>query len=490
MDSLCSALLDRDLVSLADVERALERQLLTGGDICTNLLALGCLKENAVLRLLADHYEMPAGPKGRLGALSPEVSGLVSAAMARRLGVVPFKRTSRTLHVAASGPLAPAVELELRNCAGLQLRVAIVPAVRIEEALSKGGESPLAAGIAEVLARLDESPAPAAAPSRGGVVYRRMSEVPDGVRISRQQPGGPVVLPPSRPVSSDAPAPDSQGLWLDAFAFERGRAVPSSVPSGQPFDSDHPSAVAAQATFDASTARQRSGFPLVPTSLPETASSAQASDAESVRIEFALAEIAGAVPTVPAPGPSLVGDQGRTVGYIRTVDAAIGIERTFRHRGPLSAADAIAFARAANEVEFVLQVIARFARQYCERLLFFAVDGDTAEVRIAHGTGLRTPPLLLDLSGDGLLARAARTGAPFVGELTADSADDAVRHSLGGLDAGAPVAVVPITLRGRVVVLVYADDLGMPIDRDGLTVVEELCEVAAEEMERIVVSGR
>jgi len=503
-------------VSLEDLERALERQLIHGGDAATNLLALGCLKEHAVLRLLADHHEMPAGPKGRLAAPPPEVTALVPPAMARRLGVVPFKRTSRTLHVAAPGPLAPDVELELRNRAGLQLRVAIVPAVRVDEALSDGGELPLPVGVAEVLARLDESPAPTAGASRGGVAYRRMSEVPEGVRTSRQQPGGPPPLPPSQPVPSDAPTPDSQGLWLDAFVLERGRAVPSMVPPSRPsvlpFDSDFPTSGASSAMLDASpSSLQRGAFAMAPTLPPENA--ARGPDTDELRIEFAPAESGGAVPTalpstalpstalpstalpstalprtVPAPGAPLFGDRSRADRHVSSVDAATRIERTFRHRGPLSAAEATAFARAADEVELVLQIVARFARQYFERLLVFAVEGETAEARLAYGTGPRTPLLLVDLSGDGLLARAARTGAPFVGELTSDSADGTVRTSLGGLDAGGPVAVLPMSLRGRVIVLLYADDLGMPIDRDGLTAVEELCELAAEEMARIVVS--
>jgi hypothetical protein len=321
-----------------------------------------------------------------------------------------------------------------------------------------------------------------------------MSEAPDGVRISRQQPGGAAPLLPSQPVPSDAPAPDSQGLWLDAFVFERGHAIPSTLPPSRPSvapsASSVPGSEVSSSTLDVyPSSLEPRGFVIAPTLPPESMGTPELVDTEGVRIEFADVEVAGSVPTVPAPGAPRLTDRGRAAGIVPSVDAATCIERTFAHRGPLSATEALAFARAAEEVKLVLQIVARFARQYFERLVVFAVEGETAEARLAHGTGPRTPLLLIDLSGDGLLARAARTGAPFVGDLTSDSADVALRASLGGLDGGAPVAVLPMTLRGQVIVLLYLDDLGLPVDRDGLAAVEELCELAAEEMARILLAG-
>lgn len=486
METFCSALLDRDLVSLEVLERALERQLLHGGDVGSNLLALGAIKEHAVLRLLADHHEMPAGPKGRLDAPGSEVRSLVPPEVMTRLGALPYKRTSRTLHVAAPGPLAPDVEHELRSLTGLQLRVAVAPAVRVEEGLAEVSGRALSSASEQILARLDEAAPVAPRASRGAAVYRRMSERADGVHVSRQQPGGLVFVPPSQPVPSDAPAPDSQGRWLDALVDARVALPQSESDEGMRGDD------AARSAEVASTSGLPMGFADAVTLPPTVRGAAFPGDSEAPPSGASTDVPRSFVPTVPAPAQTsdsyaLMPPTERTV---RVAEAPARTERRFRHRGPLATDAALAYARSADEVELVLEVVARYARQYFERLVVFAVEGETAEARLSHGTGGPTPALLLDLSGDGLLASAVRTAAPLVGALTADEGDAALRRSLAAEDGDATVAAIPMSLRGQVIVLLYADDLGLSMDLDAVAAVEAVCEAAAEEMARIVLSAR
>jgi hypothetical protein len=494
MESICSALLARELVSLDALDAALEWQMLHGWDVATSLLALGSLKEGAVLRLLSDFHELPIGPKGRLPELSDEILALVPPSVMLRLNVYPYKRTSRSLHLAVSAPLSAEVELELRELAELQLRPAIVPAVRLVEALAAfcGGPRPPALEVA--LERL-----PADAPSirgsaRGaGAPYRRMSEAPDGVRVSRQQAAGAAFGPLTRPVQTEGPAPDSQGNWLDRLGDDGvvGHAEPLEMPSTIP-----PSAASSPRESGSSTASSEpavssranpwladlvEGATLPPTPRSVTSSTEALPAPSPTRRSF--------VATVPAPGAATGSTTTTREGLASDAPAPPKPSVAFRHRGPLPAREALAFARKAEDVDVVLQVLARFTRQYVERLLVFAVEGESAEVRLAHGVGGAAPSLLVRLDDDGLLARALQSGDPVLAPLGTSPSDRAVARVLPSVAAAPSVAMaVPLTLRGEVVVILYGDDLDEPVSLEAATAVAELGSLAVEEMARIVLS--
>lgn len=461
MDSFCSALLDRGLVSLDVLDVVLARQLLHGGDAATNILALGFLKENALQRLLADHHEMPAGPKGQLSAPPVDVVALLSKDKLRRLRVFPYKRTSRALHLAVDEPLSAEAEQELRAVVELQLRPTLVTTLRLVEALWRHCDAEPPRLMANVIETLEEQGRkPLLAPAG---IYRRMSEAPDGVRVSHQQPGGKVLQPLSEPVRSEAPSPDSQGMWLDRFVQAQGRRETVELPP------------------NSSTT--------VPPSVPPglLATAASASSPSTVNRPFTV--------TIPAVGIEGHGDAASLADSSRDDALApfgpsVPPPPLFRHRGPLDVATAVSFLHECDDVELVLRVVARFARQYFERLLVFAVQGEAAEVRLAHGVGSPAPRLLLDLTVPSMFRRASAAGSPVLGLLSGQGADAAVRDALGSGLPPRTAAVIPMAIRGRIIVLVYVDDLEDAVTAESVAAVHAFCETAATEMARIVVSRK
>ncbi len=66
--SLSSLIVKREIATIRDVEEALSRQVIYGGDLVTNLSEIRPLDEAAVHEVLSEVYGLAPGPPGRLPA--------------------------------------------------------------------------------------------------------------------------------------------------------------------------------------------------------------------------------------------------------------------------------------------------------------------------------------------------------------------------------------------------------------------------------------
>ena len=73
MPTLSSSIVKHNVASVRDVEEALARQAMYGGDLVTNLLELSAVSEAELARLLAESYEVGAAPNGELPASGSDV---------------------------------------------------------------------------------------------------------------------------------------------------------------------------------------------------------------------------------------------------------------------------------------------------------------------------------------------------------------------------------------------------------------------------------
>ena len=60
--SLSSLIVQREVATMRQVEEALARQVIYGGDFVTNLLEVARLDESLLTRLLAESMRLPAAP--------------------------------------------------------------------------------------------------------------------------------------------------------------------------------------------------------------------------------------------------------------------------------------------------------------------------------------------------------------------------------------------------------------------------------------------
>ncbi|MBW2527707.1 MAG: hypothetical protein JRI23_26235 [Deltaproteobacteria bacterium] len=155
MTPLSAFLLERGAAEAADVEEAVERQALWGGDVGTLLLGQGCIDEAQLLALLSDYYGLPLGPAGRLPPLPEELQQAVPPAALQQYRVVPLGTARGELHVATAHPLARSTERQLAAVSGKSLRPVVVTAMRLDEALWRYSSVPLPPHVREALARVD-----------------------------------------------------------------------------------------------------------------------------------------------------------------------------------------------------------------------------------------------------------------------------------------------------------------------------------------------
>src|ERR1043165_197165 len=114
MGKLSSAIVQRKLASLRDVEEALARQVLYGGDLVTNLLEqVTSIDESGLVRLLGEISALPPGPAGELPRTPNDALHLVPGDTALRHGLYPLHKEGNALTIAVGDVLSPEVEHDL-----------------------------------------------------------------------------------------------------------------------------------------------------------------------------------------------------------------------------------------------------------------------------------------------------------------------------------------------------------------------------------------
>ncbi len=461
--------LSRGLVTWADLELCIAMQVLYGGDLATTLVDAGITDELTASILFSDHLGLPAGPTGRLTEPSPHVSDLLPPRLAALHRVFPVGRTQTHLEVAVCDPLSERVGRRLEEQAGLAVRPVAVLPHRLAEALGFYCDLPVAERDAWLLQLLNAGAPATLAASKEGVrvrverafpaaaPYRRMSEHPEGIVPSARQAAPP-----------PAPAPDTlEGFGDDDDAAASKRSVKTldpgqsghDVASEPPPSADDPGRITRPyAETEGEEGEKRDTQPWRDDDPDDVAP-------VSVRGEF-NASLSEAPPSAEA--------------------RILEDHRRFRHRGPFTRPQAELAATQADDVHVVLEVLTRYARQFFERSVLFVVTGDVAELRLSHGLPMGLATLQLSLVEEpSILRDAYATGDPLVRPLVRDGVDAILRNKLS-ISGDGRVAVIPLTIRERVVAIFYGDDRTDGVDRDAVADVTDFIEICANEITRII----
>lgn len=161
MGSLSSQLVLREIATMKQVEDALARQVLYGGDLVTNLLEVtGPDKEAAITYVLAEHLAMPPGPAGELPALSQELRDKIPQDLATRHGFLPLALGPDALRVAVSQALSDEALREIEFVAEVAVVQVAAPSARVQQAHARDYSEPLDRRTARLLAKLGGRPDP------------------------------------------------------------------------------------------------------------------------------------------------------------------------------------------------------------------------------------------------------------------------------------------------------------------------------------------
>jgi len=152
--SLSSLIVQREIATIREVEEALARQVLYGGDLVTNLLEVATVNEAHLTELLAESYGMQAAPPGPLPSPPADARAIVPAELCVQKNLVPLSVDRAGVTVAVSEPLPLEVEQELSFALSLPVAQRVAPHVRVREAIARAYGAPLERRFERLLARL------------------------------------------------------------------------------------------------------------------------------------------------------------------------------------------------------------------------------------------------------------------------------------------------------------------------------------------------
>ncbi len=441
--SLSSLIVQREIATIRQVEEALARQVLYGGDLATNLLEVAPIEEWRVAVTLADSFALPAAPPGALPIPAPDVLARVPAEIATQRGILPLSFAlpstppstspeSPRLVIASSEPLT-AVEMEqLTSLLGTPIDIRIALQARIREALVRGYGAPLDRRIERLLSKLGKH---ADAPPPSSQPQPRSSSVPP-FRLSPAY-GATSARSPLAPQNRD------------------------DTP-GQPEVTTSPAPPSVRIT--------QAGFPAPPTALP-------AVEPEAMPIPL----------TVPAPQqPHHTGEYTSKPTFVKATGNAVRPVR--RHRGPLTAAQAEEELKEAVDRDTLFDLFFEFARQFFDYAALFISHGDIAEGRDAFGDGApreRVVGIGVPLDMPSMFQAAREKKEPIISRPNGDGVDGVLLSDLRR-PVGVEAVVVPVLVRGRPVAILYADAAG-DLDRAAVSEIGAFAKAVGQGFERLIV---
>jgi hypothetical protein len=134
---LGEALVKDSLMTREQLRLALERQVIFGGRIGTNIVELGILTEKDLSAFLSRFFKIPAVDPIQLAAVDPEVIACISRELAEKYKVVPFKKDRNRLHVAILDPRSMESADEMRFITGYDIVPYVITELRLLYALEK-----------------------------------------------------------------------------------------------------------------------------------------------------------------------------------------------------------------------------------------------------------------------------------------------------------------------------------------------------------------
>lgn len=413
MKTLGASIVQRGIATVGDVEEALARQVMYGGDLATNLLELASVSEGELTELLAQSHGLRPAPRGELPSSPEGVRRLVPGDLAFRHGLYPLAEEAGTLTVAVAEPLAREVDQDLSFALGVSIVQLAAPLVRIRQALARDYLQPLDKRTARILTKLTGQPASLSEPPRV-----------DLSALPRHE-----TLPPSVYARDDS-------VDLEAATAPPPEVYPILDPNTQKL---------------VTPTNQDAG---------SESRSAPSFTTEDAAPEPRVADEPRGQARVTTAPPTLEGAQAlRTAARAIAQRSKQDDDKPHRRLGPYTAADAERDLMGADDRDDVLNAFFDFAAQYFEYCALFVMHGDLAEGRDARGPGaspelVRALGIPLDLPS--AIATVYERGKWQLVRLTGGGIDVGLAKDLKR-ESGPQCLLLPIIMRKRCVLILYGD---------------------------------
>ena len=452
---------------MRQVEEALARQVIYGGDLVTNLLEVARVDESVLTVLLAESMRLAPAPAGELPRASDDVRSLVPREIALQRSVVPLEvQVDGKLVLAVAEPLPADLAEQLRFALGMSLEQRAAPAVRVHQALARIYGVPLDRRMLRLIARLGgDSPELGSTPP------------PLGFSAVASEPAGP-------PDASSA----RERTGSTATATVVGRLVPKApghriTNAGFPAAPPVPAAAPAPPSGPASAS---AGEPAAAASPPppvvETAQASPPAPAVSPVPPQAL-------PLSPSPPPVAPASPGEVRGHLLQRAVSMVPRPVRRRRGPITLDLARSEADEAADRDALLDLFFDFSQQFFDYSALFLVHGDIAEGRDAFGGGASRERVLgigVPLDMPSMLSTVREKRLSVIAKPPGDGLDAVLLTDLHRA-RDSEMAIVPLVVRTRAVALLIGDCGDAGIDRESVQQVVAFSGVVGKAFERIIV---
>lgn len=152
---LAHALVSAGILKPWDIEEALQRQVLFGGSLGTNLLEGGVLTEEQLNSVLAKAHKLPVAGKTEIDAIGPHIPRLFPQVFAESYRLVPYRLEGNTLRVLVDTPPDPGLLDRVRERLKLEPVPTITTEVRLHYAMNQMYGTALLPRIKTLLSKLD-----------------------------------------------------------------------------------------------------------------------------------------------------------------------------------------------------------------------------------------------------------------------------------------------------------------------------------------------
>jgi hypothetical protein len=438
--SLSSLIVQREVATMRQVEEALARQVIYGGDLVTNLLEVARVDEGVLTRLLAESMQLPPAPAGEL-PVAESMRALIASELASQRSIVPIEVREGRLVLAVAEPIPREVEEQIAFSLGLQIEQRAATAVRVRHAISRLYGVPLERRIDRLIERLSGR-----STSGTNSLAPPLGVVPEVARAA-----------PAPTSTASGLASERQGLTTPAFGTA---AIPlvrrAAPPSGGPV----------QRTQTAGGFPAMRGDDPPPSSAPATP-----------------VHVRPSPPSPPAPAPA------PDAPALLQREAAASPRTARRRRGPLTVDAAKQEAEEASDRDALLDLFFDFSRQFFDYAALFLVHGDIAEGREAFGTGAAREKVLgmgipLDLPSVVSTVREKKT--TVVAKVGGEGLEGVLLADLQR-PRDVEAAFVPLVVRTRAVAILVGDCGPGGIDRASVAQVTSFASDVGKAFERIIV---
>ncbi|MEK7864870.1 MAG: hypothetical protein AAB175_03530 [Nitrospirota bacterium] len=134
---LGEVLVKEGLITKEHLRLALERQVIFGGRIGTNIVELGILTEDEFTKFLSRYLKLPVAEPSQLVSIGEETISAISKEMAEKYKAIPFKKDKNRLHMAMLDPKDMKAVDDFRFISGYDIIPYAASELRILYALEK-----------------------------------------------------------------------------------------------------------------------------------------------------------------------------------------------------------------------------------------------------------------------------------------------------------------------------------------------------------------